>query len=574
VAPLLALLCAVSGACESDIDKLNDDLQGPGGDGGVLDSGASSVTGGDAGTGSGIVDGKPRVTIDDGVLEGATEDNKVHSFLGIPYAKPPIGDLRWKLPQKNEKWSSVRDASKFGGRCAQLASSTLMNPASDTEDCLYLNVWTPSFTPAAPLPVMFWIHGGGNQNGSASEAVPYANTGYFYSGKFLAAKDVVVVTFNYRLGAFGFLAHPAIATETGGAAGNQGLYDQALALEWVKSNITKFGGDPKKVTIFGESAGSLDVCYHMTSPKTRDLFHGAISESGGCTTKQKTVAEGQTESSGRLATALGCAAADVACLRGKTVAEILNVPASTATVPAPAYTAVIEGPNGFLSDQPRKQFDTGNVAKVPYMLGSNTDEGTLFVLFTAIADEAALIAQLAKDFPGADPTPILAAYPSDKFPGDTAQKDRYARIVGDARLVCSTYDSAIRASAATSGIPAVWTYNFDMPVSIPTMPGLKLGATHGAELASVFGTSPSFAADAMYPMPEGKMVSDRMMNYWTNFAKKGDPNGGSELAWPKFSASMNQRMNFALQATVASDFRKPQCELWMAGYDKSFAAAP
>jgi para-nitrobenzyl esterase len=557
---LVTLCCAFSTACGGDSEDHNRHT----GD-------ASSATAEDAGTDAAepsgsIVDGKPRVRIDDGELEGLTEDNEVHSFLGIPYAKPPVGDLRWKLPVKNDKWTGLRDASKYGGRCAQLASSTLMNAASNTEDCLYVNVWTPDLKPASPLPVMFWIHGGGNQNGSASEPVPYSNgMGSFYAGKFLAAKDVVVVTFNYRLGPFGFMAHPAVASESGGAAGNQGLHDQAAALEWVKANIARFGGDPKKVTIFGESAGSLDVCFHMTSPKTRGLFHGAVSQSGGCTTKHKTLAEGQAESSTRLSSALGCS--DLACLRAKSTDDILGIMTGGT---GPAYTPVIEGEGGFLVDQPRKQFDTGNVAKVPYILGSNTDEGTLFTLFSAFADEAALTARLATDFPGADTAAILAAYPADRFTGPNALKDRYARILGDARLVCSTYDSAIRASAAASGIPAVWTYNFDVAVVIPSMPTLMLGSTHGAELTFVFGTSLLFSPESPNYVAANKALSDRMINYWTNFAKTGDPNGGSETAWPKFSASANQRINFAQQITVLNDFRKTECELWMAGYNRSF----
>jgi para-nitrobenzyl esterase len=502
---------------------------------------------------------KTSVTIGDGPLEGKYEA-KAHHFLGIPYAKPPLADLRWKLPVKPEKWTAARDATQFGKRCAQLASAVLMNPASMDEDCLYLNVWSPELKPAKPLPVMFWIHGGGNQNGSASELVPYANEGYFYDGKNLAAKGVVVVTFNYRLGAFGFFAHPSIATEAGGAAGNQGLYDQAAALQWVKDNIAKFGGDPGKVTIFGESAGSLDVCFHMASPKTRGLFHGAISESGGCTTKQKSVTDGQAESGMRLQAALSCN--DAACLRGKTVADILNVPAGAT---APAYTPVVEGANGFISDQPRTLFDSGNIAKVPYILGSNEDEGTLFTLATAVPDEAAFNAELMKAFPGSDPAPILAGYPQANFMTNGAPdyKARLARIVGDARLVCTTSDSGYRASAPAAGLPGVWMYNFNMPVVIESLM-LSLGATHGTELAHVFGTSPAFT-DAE------KANSGHMMNYWTNFAKTGNPNGAGEPQWDKLTEANNVRINFAApMPTSVMNFRATECALWRAGYAKQF----
>jgi para-nitrobenzyl esterase len=556
---LIFALSTLSVACAEDPATLM--LPGDGGA-----QSASPATGGqtspDGGMGSRPIlkeGDKTSVTIGDGLLDGVVE-GQTHRFLGIPYAKPPLGDLRWKLPVKNDKWTGPRDATQFGKRCAQLNSATLMNPPSMDEDCLYLNVWSPQLTPAQPFPVMFWIHGGGNQNGSASEAVPYANTGLFYNGKSLAEHGVVVVTFNYRLGAFGFFAHPEIAAESGGAAGNQGLYDQAAALTWVQENISKFGGDPKKVTIFGESAGSLDVCFHMTSLKTRNLFHGAISQSGGCTTKHKTLAEGQAEAGARLQTALACT--NAACLRAKSVSDILNVPAGAM---APVYNPIVEGANGFLSDQPRALFDSGNIAKVPYILGSNEDEGTLFTLAANPADEAALRAELMKSFPGVDLEPILAAYPQSSFMNGAAPdyKARLARIVGDSRLVCSTSDSGYRASAAAAGLPGVWMYNFNMPVVIESLM-LKLGATHGAELAQVFGTSPAFT-DAE------KANSAHMQNYWTNFAKTGDPNGAGEPKWEKFSEANDVRINFAPpMPTSVTKFRTAECALWRAGYARQF----
>jgi para-nitrobenzyl esterase len=552
---------ALTYACSDDPEPTNSSVGNQTGSDGGSSSGQTAA---DAGTSSApapvLNDGdKTSVAIGDGPLDGKVS-GKTHQFLGIPYAKPPVGDLRWKLPVKPEKWTAARDATQFGKRCAQLASAVLMNPLSMDEDCLYLNVWSPDVKPAKPLPVMFWIHGGGNQNGSASEAVPYANAGFFYEGKSLAEHGVVVVTFNYRLGAFGFFAHPSVAGETGGAAGNQGLHDQAAALTWVKENIAKFGGDPGKVTIFGESAGSLDVCYHMASLKTRGLFHGAISQSGGCTTKAKTLTEGQTEAGMRLQTALACQ--DLACLRGKSVSDILNAPAGAA---APSYTGVVEGANGFLTDQPRTLFDTGNIAKVPYILGSNEDEGTLFILTTAVPDEAALNAEIAKAFPGADAAPILAAYPQASFMTGAMPdyKARLARIVGDARLVCSTSDAGYRASAAAAGLPGVWMYNFNMPVVIASL-NLALGATHGSELAHVFGTSPM-------PTPAEKANSVHMQNYWTNFAKNGDPNGSGEPKWDKFSEANNVRINFIEPTPVAvMNFRAAECALWRAGYAKSF----
>jgi para-nitrobenzyl esterase len=257
----------------------------------------------------------------------------------------------------------------IGNRCAQLASAVLQSAASDSEDCLYINVWTPSS--AEKLPVMVWLHGGGNVTGSASEPIPFVNSGVFYSGEFLAQRKIVVVSLNYRLGVLGFL------NEGSSVTGNQGLLDQKLALEWVHSNIERFGGDPTNVTIFGESAGSFDVCLHMASPKSRSLFHRAISESGGCTTRQQTEADGQKYTD-EVAAKLGCAGKDtIGCLRGKSVMDLLN--AVPANIPVgKGFGPIVDG--DFMPDQPRTLYDSGNVAKVPYILGSNSDEGTLFTV--------------------------------------------------------------------------------------------------------------------------------------------------------------------------------------------------
>jgi para-nitrobenzyl esterase len=495
-----------------------------------------------------------QVKVEDGLLEGSVDDG-IHKFLGIPYAAPPTGALRWRRPQPVEKWSGVKEASEFGPRCAQNESTTLMNAASADEDCLYLNVWTPDLTPAEPLTVMVWIHGGGNQNGSANEPVPYANSGLFYTGQFLAKnQNVVVVSLNYRLGWFGFFNQAELDAEEGGASGNQGLWDQRAALVWVQKNIAKFGGDPDNVTIFGESAGSLDVCFHVASPESRGLFHKAVSQSGGCTTRNSTKAQGEQQAA-TLASALGCSGdGALDCLRGKPVAELL---AQTGRA-----GPVVDGE--FLPKQARELFEAGDVAKVPYMLGSNTDEGTLFSLGTAVTTEDELKSAIGMRLMTTDLDPVLAQYPLSQFmSAPNPQQARLARILGDAQLVCSTWDSAVRAEKA--GFPGVWMYNFDVPVVIASLPSLMLGATHGAELVYVFQTSPAFGA------PETEL-SNKMQTYWANFAKTGDPNGGGQLEWPQFSEETSTRMNFALEPSVVQAFRKSECTFWRLGYDRQFAA--
>jgi para-nitrobenzyl esterase len=557
------LACAIA-ACGDDDDS--GEAQSPNtaaGSGGSGDAGgkagsAAAGKGGAGGTGGSAVsaDGLT-VSVEEGKLAGKTnDDSSVRSFLGIPYAKPPVGDLRFKEPQKVEPWKDVREAKDFGGRCAQNASATLMNAASDTEDCLYLNVWTPAPAPKDKLPVMFWIHGGGNQNGSTNEPVPYANAGLFYTGEFLAKHGVVVVSLNYRLGVFGFLAHKGLEAE-GSKLGNQGLRDQVFGMEWVKRNVASFGGDPNNVTIFGESAGSLDVCLHVASALTRGLYKGAISESGGCTTFQTTSDTAKT-SADAFAQQLGCTGDDaLSCLRGKSVADLLAPPASSMTgAPTSSFGPIVDG--DYMPDQPRALYDKGDVSKVPYILGSNTDEGTLFTLgLTSVNSMDTYVAALTMRFPGRVDD-IMKLYPiSDFMDQDNPYLAALSRVFGDSSLVCSTWDAATR--FAKTGTDT-YMYNFDIPAPIA-----GLGATHGSELVYVFGTSPSFDEDE-------KNISGEIQTYWTNFAKKHDPNGGDLLAWPKFSESSDKRINLSLQPSIVDNFRSDKCKYWQGMYDERFAA--
>jgi para-nitrobenzyl esterase len=426
---------------------------------------------------------------------------------------------------------------------------------------------------------MVWIHGGGNVGGSASDPVPFADGGYFYSGAPLAGNGVVVVSLNYRLGVFGFFAHPELVAE-GSKAGNQGLWDQRFAMQWVQSNIAQFGGDPGNVTIFGESAGSLDVCLHVASPQTPPLFGRAVSESGGCTTRQPALADNQPLLLS-FAAQLGCPGAGpgdggssdagpdpLACLRNLTVPALLAAGQSDAGLGGP-FSPIVD--DDFLADQPRTLYENGKIAKTPYLLGSNNDEGTLFELgATPVTDQAGLTAAIAEQYGDAGPA-LAQLYPVSEFDGGSPNPYQAAltRIVGDSILVCSTYDSALL--AANQGGP-VYMYNFDVPVEISGVVGsspgeLYLGASHGSELPFVFGTSPQFATDA----PQASL-SQLMERYWTRFAKSGDPNGGSDLSWPTFSATSNQRMQFTLQPSIVQNFRAAECTFWIGWYEIAFAA--
>ena len=493
---------------------------------------------------------EPSTTIHlkDGVVQGEYEGG-TRRFLGIPYAAPPVGDLRWRPPAPVVPWPGVLEANQFSGSCAQL--STFLGPESENEDCLYLNVWTPDPAPAQPLPVMVWFHGGGNTTGSAGDFVPLGVGGRFYNGRTLAEqRHVVVVTLNYRLGVFGFFGHAALAGEDTAYpfAGNQGLLDQQAALKWVRDNITAFGGDPNNVTIFGESAGSEDVCLHMVAPPSRGLFQRGISESGGCTTRL-TTAEEAAATAGTLATAVGCgtAAAVLPCLR--------QVPVATLLAQTGDFGPVVDG--GFVPDQPRTLYDSGDFAKVPYILGSNSDEGTLFFIgVPPVTTEAEYIAALHARY-GDLADQIAAVYPVANF---ASPQDALVRAFGDSGLVCGTYDSARRAAA---GGASVHLYNFARPIPLPILAPLMLGATHGAEIAYVFGSlSPAEEAD--------RRIGQAMQTYWTDFARSGDPNGDAELSWPQYDDAGDQRINFDAQISILSGFRRPECEFWWGVYDSQF----
>jgi para-nitrobenzyl esterase len=356
------------------------------------------------------------IRLADGEVQGHLAGDS-REFLGIPFAAPPLGPLRWRPPAPVRPWQGVLQAEAYSPACAQLSS--LQSGASESEDCLYLNVWAPNPAPSKPRPVMVWFHGGGNETGSASDVVPFPGIpGHIYDGHVLVEEhDVVVVTIQYRLGVLGFFGHAALAGEDPSRpfAGNQGLLDQQAALEWVRDNVAAFGGNPKKVTIFGESAGSVDVCFQMASPGSRKLFHRAISESGGCTTRQRSAGEGAATAAA-FAAEVGCAGAadELACLRQVTPGTLL---AKAGDLP---FGPLVDG--GFLPDQARRLFDTGRFARVPYVLGSNTDEGTiLFVLTPPVTTEAEYLAALQERY-GSWAPQVAGLYPAPSFPTPNSEE--------------------------------------------------------------------------------------------------------------------------------------------------------
>jgi para-nitrobenzyl esterase len=520
---------------------------------------------GGANTDAGGSDGEPSdgllVKVHAGEVQGDMVGD-VRRFLKIPYAKPPLGDLRWKAPRPAEPWSGVLHETQFSESCAQLADQGA--PASNNEDCLYLNLWSPNPAPRK-APVMVWIHGGGNFSGGAGIPIPAVADSLWYDGQFFASQHgVVLVTINYRLGPLGFFAHPDLAKE-GEPTGNQGLLDQRLALEWVRDNIAAFGGDPANVTIFGESAGAADVCYHMVSPGSRGLFHRAASESGGCTMRSfggESAASAVATNMVAYGNAVGCTDVNdqLACLRKASIEDLL----ANGMQPAPgagevqhakwSFAAVLDGKDGFLPDSPQTLFDQGAIAKVPYLLGSNNDEGTTFVfrappLMTEAEYTADLVARYGDKAPD-----VAALYPPSRFDGDfNAARIRH---VGDSGPICSTHDTARR--AAKAGIP-VYVYNFNVHWSLA--PDVLL-AGHASEISHVFG-----APYAPMPDPASQMVADAMNAYWSHFAETGDPNfSGAPAKWPAFTADADERLELAPGFKVLDDFHAEDCAFWRKYY--------
>lgn len=511
-----------------------------------------------------------RIRIDTGEIQGDI-DGATRRFRGIPFAAPPVGALRWKPPQPVKAWDGVRTTTEYSAKCAQ-SDNLLTGSGSTEEDCLYLNVWTPEPAPERRLPVMVWLHGGSNNSGSASDLIPLGIGGYLFDGRHIAENQrAIVVTTNYRLGVLGFFSHPALdAEDPRGVSGNQALLDQRMAFDWVRRNIAAFGGDPDNVTIFGESAGSFDVGYHMVSPGSRGLFHRAISQSGSCTTfiRSRRAAE---EEMPKFTSAVGCTDAGGAldCLRALPVATLLKpspLEGGDPLLPGGkpyqggtlswTFAATIDG--DVLPDQPRSLITSGNFAKVPYLIGSNTDEGTLFHVAEPIVNtEMEYLAALQRHF-GADGAAIAARYPVSAFP---SPQDALMRITSDDLLVCPTLDTATRVAAAGG---SVHYYNFDRPPPSPIIQSLKLGATHAAEIAYVFGTTPQD-----FP-PEDLALGLLMQGYWARHALLGDPNGGGAQNWPAWQRDNDARLNFNLQSSIIRDFRRDYCEFWAPIHDARF----
>ncbi|HEV7693889.1 MAG TPA: carboxylesterase family protein [Hyphomonadaceae bacterium] len=462
-----------------------------------------------------------------GRIEGVREGD-LAIFRGVPFAAPPTGVNRWKPPQPAAGWPEVRPTKAFAPACTQNSTAAAggVPLAQSSEDCLYLNVWTPAKTSAEKLPVMVWIYGGGFSAGATS--VP------LYAGDKLATRGVVVVSVAYRLGPMGFLAHPALSAESKDkVSGNYGLMDQIAGLDWVKENIAGFGGDPSKVTIFGESAGGISVSMLAASPLAKGRFTGAISESGG--------SFGATHSPGlpgenvqRLAQAEKAGDAFGAKLGG-TLAAMRA--ASAADVLAAARGLDVGWPvldGHVIPDDQHLLYEAGRFNDTPVLIGFNSDEGALFGgPVTKAAHEDAVKARYGKF---ADE--ILASFPASGGDGTQGSRD----LATDVMFGWHTLDWAMLQTKKSS--KPVYLYYFDNKPPYPA--GNRLasakGAPHASELPYVFDHLDQ--QPTMPWRPEDRTISAAMAGYWTNFAKTGDPNGPGLPKWPAFSSAAPEAMIF------------------------------
>jgi para-nitrobenzyl esterase len=481
---------------------------------------------------SDFIHGAPlEIKTQQGVVHGKTiQDGNVTAFLGLPYAAPPVGDLRWKAPMSPVAWKGVRDATQFGHRCEQwpIWNDYIFLDAGPSEDCLYLNVYAPAgATATGKLPVMFWIHGGGYTAGAASEP-RYTNSG-------LVPRGVVLVTINYRLGVFGFLATKDLASEGGGHAGNYALMDMVAALRWVKQNIGGFGGDAGNVTIFGESAGSFAVSTLLAAPDARGLFRKAIGESGA--------AFGDT---------LGMSSLSERAQRDQEWAESLGakIPAdkvleAAKKQPVGRFSPAVDGQ--FLPESVADIYAAGKQAHVPVIIGWNRDEraGTQSKGMTPEKWNAFAIKQYG---PRADA--FLAVFPGKTNEQAMQSADAYTT---DAFIALSSW-KWVEAESSTNGAP-VYRYRFDLPATPSEMHPEGRYAFHSDELEYVFGT-----LDARHGATwrtEDRKLSEQMMDYWTNFARTGDPNGKQLPHWPRYD-TQKELIHLDSPVTSGPDIQRPQ----------------
>ncbi len=466
-----------------------------------------------------------RIKTGQGRVEGKM-DGSVRAFLGIPFAAPPVGPLRWRAPMPAAKWKGVREGKEFGNRCMQPTTynDMVFRDPGISEDCLTLNVWTPAKDKHQKLPVMVWIYGGGFLAGSTSERRQ--------DGATLAGNGVLVVTMNYRMGIFGFFANAELAAESGkNASGNYGLLDQTAALAWVQKNIEAFGGDPKNVTLFGESAGSFSVSAQMASPLAKGLFQRAIGESGGALygstgVSFKLLQETEERDAAFAQSALS--ATTLAQLRALPAQQLLDAQMKKNDHGTTMhFGGDVDG--YFLPESVPAIYAAGKQNDVTLMAGWNRDEGGIDSKMTM----ERFTAQVTKLFPE-HVAEVLALYPA----ADDAEAVRASADFAGDRFIAYSSWKWIEAQTTTGKQP-VYRYRFDLAAPADPNHSGGIAAYHSSEIPYVFGNLDLLSSFGYAWRPEDHQVSEQMQKYWTNFAKRGDPNGEGLPQWPVYAAGQH-----------------------------------
>jgi para-nitrobenzyl esterase len=481
-------------------------------------------------------------TTQSGQVQGIIDGN-LDAFRGIPYAAPPTGDLRWRPPRPPSSWQGIRDASTFGNVCPQAGSGGMIGD----EDCLTLNLFESTSPGNWQQPVMLYFHGGGNDAGSAQQPPLDAPP--------LATHGVIVVTAQYRLGLLGFFANSLLTAEGGGSSGNYALWDQIAALQWVKANISAFGGDPSRVTIFGQSSGAYDVQALLVSPLTQGLFARAVMESGNAESGGglESLATLETNDEG-FVSAFGCStAADVlACLRALPAQTIVNEQSTNAFGPAIEPLVVPVDPNTVFQQQG---------SPVPLLVGSNREESTDFEdstepLITS-SEYTSDVEQQFNPFGSGVAAQVLALYPVSDY-----ATPNYALIAvhSDRQITCPVRVSALAATG--SNRPSIWRYlfihRFENNAALNAM-----AAYHTAELFFVFGNLQVITTETLSisytPSPAEQAFSEQMMDYWSQFAATGNPNGSAFPQWPPYDATDEQLLQLDETVSPFAGYHAPQC---------------
>ena len=475
------------------------------------------------------------IATDRGLVAGRARDH-VREFLGIPYAAPPVGPLRWRPPAPAAAWTGARDATRRGFACAQPEEGFHRDTS---EDCLNLNVWVPDGAPA-PLPVLVWIHGGAFYQGSGGDDL--------YDGADLARRmRAIVVTINYRLGALGFLSQRALAKEQGrDVLPAAGLLDQRAALQWVQRNIAAFGGDPANVTVDGESAGAWSICAQLAMPGSRGLFARAIIQSGACSDALYFTADAANEQGDQLAAKVGCTGPDVAaCLRGKTADELVHaLPFRRGLLLQPGvwWGPIVDG-----TELPRLPLDAiraGDFARVPLIIGTARDEGTLHTMAYDAVAPGELAWFVRTTFGDAAVAPVVARY------ARPTPKAALTDIVTDGIFRCNS--RRVARLVAARGVPVYlyeYTHARDGPPRVHA-----LGPTHGVDLFFLFGVTTLGIGPSQAEAPLVELFGQ----LWGAFARTGDPGHG----WPRYSAERDEHFTIDVAPRAGSGLDREACDFW------------